>query len=165
MPTVIAIELIIFLLLFGVPLLIAWIAGLLVTRAHEADLARRFTGLGQVNVHDLKCLLDADPRARDDHTPPATLITAEATLGVDHCRGWFGQLKSLLGGQVASYDRVLDRARREVLMRLRERAVERGYNAIANVRIEFADISGSQAYRRKMAMVSILAAATAYRMR
>jgi uncharacterized protein YbjQ (UPF0145 family) len=141
------------LLLLGV----AWLVGAWGAARHEADLARRELAVAHIRVHDLGGLEDAVPGPK-----PPVMVTGEVTLGVDHFRGLLGQWKSLFGGQVRSYQMVLDRARREVVMRLVEQAHSMGYNAVGNVRIEFADISGSALVRRKAADVSVLASATAY---
>ena len=44
--------------------------------------------------------------------------------------------KSLFGGQIQSYDKVLAYGRAEVLQRLREQALGEGWTEIINVRVE-----------------------------
>jgi uncharacterized protein YbjQ (UPF0145 family) len=138
-------------------LLFAWGVGAWMATRHEADLAEREPTVAHLQVHNTGRLEDAVAGPN----PPA-MVASEVTLGVDHFRGFLGQWKNLFGGQVRSYQMVLDRARREVMMRLLEQAHSLGYNAVANVRIDFVDISGSALTRRKAADVSVLATATAY---
>ncbi len=153
-------ELIFGLFVVGLPvfmLAFAWAMGVWVTRRHEADLAQRELAVAHILIHNSGRLQDATTGPH-----PPMMITSEVTLGVDHFRGFLGQWKSLFGGQVRSYQMVLDRARREVVMRMLEQANEMGYTALANLRIDFADISGSALTRRKAADISVLATGTAY---
>jgi uncharacterized protein YbjQ (UPF0145 family) len=153
-------ELILRLFVIGFPvmlLLFAWGVGTWMAARHEADLAERGTAVAHILVHDRGLLEDAVAGPN-----PPVMVTGEVTLGVDHFRGFLGQWKNLFGGQIRSYQMVLDRARREALMRLLEQTHSFGYNAVANVRIDFVDISGSALTRRKAADVSVLASATAY---
>lgn len=153
-------ELVFGLFLVGLPLVMlafAWSMGVWITRRHETDLAQRELAVAHIYVHNTGRLQDA---VLGPHPP--VMVTSEVTLGVDHFRGFLGQWKSLFGGQVRSYQMVLDRARREVVMRMLEQTHALGYNALANVRIDFADISGSALRRRKAADISVLASGTAY---
>ena len=152
-------QLIILFLVIVFPVMLlafAWIVGRVTAARHEADLSRRQTAVAHILVHDTGRLVDAVPGPN----PPA-MITSELTLGIDHFRGFLGQWKSLFGGDVRSYQVVFDRARREVMTRLLEQALARRYNAVANVRIDFADIGGSSTAPRKAAQVSVMAAGTA----
>ena len=148
------------LFVFGLPLFMlafAWAMGAWIRNRHEADLAQRELAVAHILVHNTGRLQDAVTGPQ-----PSVMITSEVTLGVDHFRGFLGQWKSLFGGQVRSYQMVLDRARREVVMRILEQTNAMGYNALANLRIDFADISGSALARRTAADISVLASGTAY---
>jgi uncharacterized protein YbjQ (UPF0145 family) len=151
------------LFIIGFPLLLlpfAWLVGAWMATRHEADLAERALAVAHILVHNRGRMEDAVAGP----TPPV-MVTGEVTFGVDHFRGFLGQWKNLFGGQVRSYQMVLDRARREALMRLLEQTHSLGYHAVANVRIDFADVSGSALTRRKAADVSVLVSATAYYVR
>lgn len=135
---------------------LGYFAGQWTASRHEADMQARQPAVAHIWVHDMRPL-----NVTTGQNPPI-MITSEVTLGIDHFRGFLGQLKSLIGGQVASYQNVLDRARREVTLRLQEQAARYGYTAIANFRIDFVDISGTSTIKRKASFVSILATGTAY---
>ncbi|MGA0369354.1 MAG: YbjQ family protein, partial [Kiritimatiellia bacterium] len=124
---------------------------------HEQSLAEREKAVGHIRTTDLSLFFHPSPAGS-----PARLFTAEVTLGIDHFRGYLGSLKNIFGGEIRSYQKTLDRARREALMRVVEQAHAEGYNAIANVRLEFVDVSGSANMAKRPAMVSILASGTAY---
>lgn len=150
----------ILLIQLGLPLLFlgfAFFLGNWVAKRHDLELARRGEKVTHIACSDFSDLRAADPRA----APPA-LITAEITMGIDHFRGFLGKLKNIIGGEVKSYQKTLDRARREALMQLMEAALAAGHNRIANLRMEFVDISGNANLAKKASMVTILAYGTAW---
>jgi uncharacterized protein YbjQ (UPF0145 family) len=68
-------------------------------------------------------------------------------------------------GEVRSFETLQTRARREAVLRLMEQAHAEGYNAIANLRLESADIGGNVITNRKSRMIvtSMIASGTAYK--
>jgi uncharacterized protein YbjQ (UPF0145 family) len=65
----------------------------------------------------------------------------------------------IIGGRVKAYETLLDRARREALLRLKEDAVERGYHAVVNVRLETCRIANARNSER-IAGLEVLAYGT-----
>ena len=65
-----------------------------------------------------------------------TLITGSVVISVDYFKRFLAGLRMIFGGRVKAYETLLDRARREALLRLKEDAVERGCQAVVNVRLE-----------------------------
>ncbi len=47
----------------------------------------------------------------------------------------------VFGGRVKSYESLLDRARREALLRLKKDAMDEGYHAVVNVRFSTSSIA------------------------
>lgn len=138
-------------------LLGAMFAGNFIAARHEADLRKRNATVAHIRATDTRMMLDAKAGVS-----PATLVTSEVTLGIDHFRGFLGKLKNIFGGEVRSYQTTLDRARREAVTRIMEQAHAKGFNAVANLRVDFADIGGNATMTQKAAMVTILAVGTAY---
>ncbi len=92
---------------------------------------------------------------------PALIVT-EVVIASDYFKTFAASLRNLFGGNVKSFERMLERARREANLRLIEQAKAQGYNALCNVRINTANIGGLSA--KANAMATILAWATAYEM-
>ncbi len=152
--------LIIFILYAGIPalgLLGAFLAGNWIASRHDDDLTQRARAVADIRMTDMKLLIDPV-----NGPQPPSLMVSEVTLGIDHFRGFLGNLKNIFGGEVRSYQTTLERARREVIMRLLEQAHAQGFNAVANLRINFVDISGNATKARKASSVSIIASATAH---
>ena len=95
---------------------------------------------------------------------PPQAFFGEAVIASDYLKNFIGMLRNLFGGELRAYQRLLERARREALLRVIEQAQAAGYNAICNVRLETADVGGSNAAAKKNAavMAPIMATATAY---
>jgi len=146
---------------FGGPLLLlglAFFAGNAIAKRHENDMAERQKTVAHMDLSDI-----ASFRKPKISGPPPLLLNSEVTLGIDHFRGFLGNLKNIFGGEVKSYQATLDRARKEAILRIQEQALAEGCNAVANLRVAFVDVSGNTTLKKKASMVTIQASATGYR--
>ncbi len=62
------------------------------------------------------------------------LVTGECVISGDYFKNFVASLKNLFGGRLTTFESVLDRGRREAILRMREKAI--GANFIINTRIE-----------------------------
>jgi uncharacterized protein YbjQ (UPF0145 family) len=69
------------------------------------------------------------------------LVTGNVVVSVDYFKRLVAGLRNLFGGRVSSYESLLDRGRREAMLRLQEQSAELGAISITNVRYETASIS------------------------
>lgn len=100
----------------------------------------------------------------DHRGQPPVLLCGEAVVSSDFLKSFLTKLRKIFGGELRSYRSLLERARREALLRIVEQAESLGYDAVCNVRYYTADIAGTaKMARSSIDMVSILATATAYR--
>jgi uncharacterized protein YbjQ (UPF0145 family) len=118
---------------FGIPLallVLAYLTGTAVERRHYASIRKRelrWRGLPTITFRSV---------------PPSwqvaesSLITGSVVISVDYFKRFIAGLRALIGGRIKTYESLLDRARREALMRIKQKAVEGGYHAIINVRLE-----------------------------
>lgn len=74
----------------------------------------------------------------------AALVTGSVVVSVDYFKRFLAGLRALVGGRVKSYETLVDRARREAILRMKEQAIERGAVVVTNVRIETSSISKGQ---------------------
>jgi len=94
-------------------------------------------------------------------TPVAlTLVTGSVVISVDYFKRFLASLRSLIGGRVVSYESLLDRARREAILRMKKRAQESGADKIFNIKLETASISKNA--RGKIGSIEVLAYGTAF---
>jgi uncharacterized protein YbjQ (UPF0145 family) len=88
----------------------------------------------------------------------AQLVYGSAVISVDYFKRILAGLRNIFGGQVKSYESLLDRARREALLRMKEMAGNA--TVIVNVRIETSTI-GQQSKRKSIGCLEAMAYGTA----
>ncbi len=80
-------------------------------------------------------------------------------------QGLAASIKGIFGGNIRVFEPLLERARREALMRMKGVAHARGYDKIINVRLETATLASSRGNGQGTAGVEILAYGTAIKLR
>ena len=125
-------------------------------RRHFRNLAVREAATAYMLITQTKSFAYKDPNG-----PTPQMLVGETVIATDYLKSYFAKWRNLFGGEVRSYSSLLERARREALMRVVEQARQLGYNAVCNVRFETADVGGNSTARRA-ATVAIIATGTAY---
>mgnify|MGYP006297773261 CR=1 FL=1 len=144
----------------GVPcvfLLLGWVGGRWNERLHLRSLLEREKRSQGVLMTDIKTF----PGGAHPDTPPR-LVTAECVIATDYLKSFMAGIRKILGGELKSYRSLMDRARREALLRLAEQAREQGCDGVCNIRMRTADIAGNSR-RNPAAMVEVYVSGTAYR--
>ena len=90
----------------------------------------------------------------------SVLVTGSVVVSLDYFKRILAGLRFIFGGRVKSYESLLDRARREALMRMKEQAIAKGCQSVINVRIETSSIA-SKGAQKGNAGVEVLAFGTA----
>lgn len=94
----------------------------------------------------------------------SALVTGSCVISLDYFKRFVAALRLLVGGRVGAYETLLDRARREALLRMKERAHEAGYRAIIGVRFETSQIAPNGRQGKGTAGIEVLASGTALRL-
>lgn len=92
------------------------------------------------------------------------LAQGSIVVSVDYFKRFLATLRAIFGGRIKSYEPVLDRARREAVLRLIEDAISRGYDAVINVRLETSRLASSRRDGKGTAGVEMLAFGTAVKL-
>lgn len=87
------------------------------------------------------------------------LVAGAAVIATDYFKVFAAGIRSLVGGRVRSYETLLERARRQAIVRMTDEARRLGANVVWNVRFETSTISTG----RRGGGVSVLAYGTAMR--
>jgi uncharacterized protein YbjQ (UPF0145 family) len=66
----------------------------------------------------------------------AQLVASTVVIGCDAFRAFLANLRNFMGGHVPTYEALLDRARREALLRIREAALRQGADIVINVKVD-----------------------------
>ena len=140
-------------------LAITYLIGSRVERRHQHDLRQR-----EVRSRNFPVLTFQTPPA-DWQIEEATLVTGSVVISIDYFKRFLAGLRGLVGGRIAAYESLLDRARREALLRLKEEAFEAGYRAVVNVRLETSRLASSNRRGQGTSGIEVLAFGTALKLR
>ena len=69
------------------------------------------------------------------------LVGGNVVISIDYFKRIAAGLRGLIGGRVSAYETLVERARREAILRMKESAHKKGASMIINVRLETASIS------------------------
>ena len=69
------------------------------------------------------------------------LVHGNVVISTDYFKMFVAGLRKLVGGRLKSYESLFDRGRREAILRMKQSALELGFDQIFNVRFETASIS------------------------
>ena len=144
-------------LLFFITLIaVGYLAGTIAERYHYRSIDHRekmFTNLPAVTIKTVNY--------PDDKIQSAELVYGSAVISIDYFKRFTASLRNIFGGTVKSYESLIDRARREALLRINKTAG--GSKIIVNVRIETSTI-GRNANKRGVGCLEAIAYGTALTM-
>jgi uncharacterized protein YbjQ (UPF0145 family) len=92
--------------------------------------------------------------------PSSIVVTGSVMISQDYFKSIASLLKSVIGGRLYSYETLLDRARREAVLRMKRDARTKGYNTIIGVRFETSTIASNSS---KTTGVEVMVYGTALR--
>lgn len=150
------------LLNFGLPLLVlmlAYFVGTVIEMRHFARIRRR-----EQQFHDYP-VVTFDTMPADWEASQSTMVVGSIVISLDYFKRVIAGLRGLVGGRVKTYEPLLDRARREALLRMVEQAHEQGYDGVFNVRLETSRLANSTGEGNRTAGVEMLAFGTAVKLR
>jgi len=87
------------------------------------------------------------------------MVCGNVVISIDFFKKFVAGLRTIVGGRVSSYETLIDRARREAILRMKEQAAAQGANYIFNVKMETSSISKGR--RNSIGSVEVLAYGTA----
>ncbi len=70
------------------------------------------------------------------------LVSGSVVIANDYFKTFVAGLRNIFGGKISAYESLLDRARREALLRMKEEADRLGADLVFNVKYETSNISG-----------------------
>lgn len=114
------------------------ISGYVFGRAAES---RHFKSI-QIREKQYAQLLCFSERIIPDETPApdVELVAGNVVISIDYFKRLAAGLRNLFGGRITAYESLIERARREAILRMKEEALEKGAHAVFNVKLETASI-------------------------
>lgn len=141
----------------GIPLLIivvALITGSVLEKRHYASIDRREKNFGRI------ALISGKKYPRERPIAEARLVSGSVVISYDHFKRFLAGLRMIFGGEVKSYVSLVDRGRREAILRMK--AAFPDADLIVNMRIETSSISKGKR-KRSLGAVEVFAYGTAIR--
>jgi len=120
----------------GIPLLIIILAlftGTIVERRHYRSIRERETKLGRVPMMNGKAY------PRDRSVAKAEFVSGSVVISHDHFKRLLAALRKIFGGEIKAYVSLVDRGRREAILRLKEKCQDA--DLIVNLRIDTSSIA------------------------
>ncbi len=117
-------------------LILGYLFGSYRERRHFRDLQKR-----EKKVLNLPVATFSKQALPDDITE-TKLLVGSVVISIDYFKKISAMLRNLVGGKIVVYESLLDRSRRESMLRMQEEAIEWGASQILNVRLETVAIGG-----------------------
>ncbi len=152
-------NLVLIILVYGLPVFLAifgLIVGSILERRHFASIREREARTAALPIFPTRST-DADRTVADGQ-----LVVASIVVSLDYFKKILAGLRNIFGGNVRSYESLLDRAKREAILRLKEQAPDS--DAIINLRLETSNLASTQTRKKKgIGGVEVIAYGTAIR--
>ena len=139
---------------FGLPLgilIFAYLVGNYLEKQHFRRIQRREAALDGFPVTTFQTM------PGEWQVERAEMVSGNVVVSLDYFKRVIAGLRSIIGGRVKTYEPLLDRARREALLRMTESAKGKGYNAVINVRLETSRLANATGKGNGTAGVEMLA--------
>lgn len=124
--------------LFWILLLVCFITGRSIEKWHFASIRKREQELQHILTYATR--YPPDIVSRQD----GELVFGCAVISSDYFKQFVAGLRNLVGGRFHGYETLIDRARREAILRMKENARAAGYQLIVNVKLESTSIAGGR---------------------
>jgi len=143
-------QLIFLIILVGV----GYTAGTIAEKRHYKSIEKRENKFLKLSVVTLKDAFDKEsPILR------TRLVQGSAVISIDYFKRILAGLRNIVGGEVKSYETLVDRARREATLRMKEMAWDA--DIILNLRIETSAIGNSANRKKTIGSIEAIAYGTA----
>ncbi|HDX5762657.1 YbjQ family protein [Acinetobacter baumannii] len=120
-------QLVIFLILFS----IGWAFGRHIEQKHLNELLEKEQQFAHIRI-------DTNRFATSDQL--GHFISSNVVISHDYFKYVLASIKNILGGRLTSYESIVERARREAIVRLKQQAQSVGANHIMGVRLSTTEL-------------------------
>lgn len=111
--------------------------GTILERRHFADIRVR-----EARLRTLPAVTFEQPPA-EWTVDGSGLVAGSVVVSLDYFKRFAAALRIIFGGRIRAFEPLMDRGRREAILRMKQEASEAGYDAIINVRLETSRIANA----------------------
>ena len=134
-------------------LTLGYIFGRIAEIRHFKSIAKR-----EQQLRSILCFSERLPPPSAE--PVATeLVAGNVVISIDYFKRIAASLRGIIGGRVNAYETLIERARREAILRMKQEASLKGAHAICNVKLETASITKGK--KQQIGSVEVYAYGTA----
>ncbi len=140
----------------GIPvalLVLAYVTGTVLESRHYTRIRRREGDMRDILVFASKNL----PTDRSFGEP--RMVMGSVVISSDYFKSMLAALRGIIGGKIHSLETLLDRARREAILRMKDEAAVGGADMVFNVKFETTRISAG--FKNTAVTVEVIAFGTA----
>lgn len=119
-------------------LAVGYFVGRLLERRHYASIRRRERELRSVVAITTRFVPEGVT------AQGATLVSGGVVVSSDYFKTFVAGFRNLVGGRFRGFESLLERARREAILRMKQQAREHGSSLVIGVRIHTTRVAGSQ---------------------
>ena len=138
------------LVIFLVLAVLGYTAGSLAEKRHYRSIIKREKELFKMAV------VTAEGSFPPGKVRESALVTGSVVISIDYFKRLLAILRNIFGGRVKSYESLVDRARREAILRMKESA-----KMIINMRLETATIGRNANKKKTVGSIEAIAYGTA----
>jgi len=143
-------QLIIVIVLIG----LGYVVGSMAEKKHYRSIIYREAQLLHIPTVSVKNMIEGGVDIID-----ARMVQGSVVISIDHFKRILASLRNIFGGKVTAYESLVDRARREAILRMKEKSPNA--DIVLNTRIETSTIGRSANNRKSIGSIEAMAYGTA----
>ncbi|MDP7524312.1 MAG: heavy metal-binding domain-containing protein [Arenicellales bacterium] len=143
-------QLIIVIVLIG----LGYVVGSIAEKKHYRSIISREAQLLHIPTVSVKNMIEGGVDIID-----ARMVQGSVVISIDHFKRILASLRNIFGGKVTAYESLVDRARREAILRMKEKSPNA--DIVLNTRIETSTIGRSANNRKSIGSIEAMAYGTA----
>lgn len=132
-------------------------AGRVAEKKHYQSIQRREKALLHLPV------VSGEEEFVPEQIADAQLVRGSVVISNDYFKRFLAGLRIFFGGRISSYESLVDRARREAILRMKEQAHQCGAQIIVNLRLETSTIGNNANQKGGIGSIEVIAYGTAIR--
>jgi uncharacterized protein YbjQ (UPF0145 family) len=121
--------------IFAALVVIGYVVGRILEARHYRSIREREQVYGDIMMFASRFPPTLNPMRQD-------LVAGSVVVSADYFKVLVARLQGIVGGRLKTYESLLDRARREAILRMKEDARGRGARMIVNVKFQTFSIPG-----------------------
>jgi len=116
-------------------LLLGYSFGQLAEKKHYRSIKAREIEYKEITIFSAKT------PPQDWQIESSSLVQGSVVVSVDYFKRFLFSLRNIFGGRVEAYESLIDRGRREAVLRMKQQAADMGSQSVFNIKFETSSIS------------------------